>query len=81
MDADLKRLSNPLGRVVEGENSNSSDDKKLFVDNLHFSPLKIHVSFSMHGAKASEQLLAEYPLADFLLQILNLAEVQDVILK
>ena len=34
----------------------------------------------MHGAEADEQLLAEYPLADFLLQILNLAEVQDVIL-
>ncbi|CAF3467390.1 unnamed protein product [Rotaria sp. Silwood2] len=35
----------------------------------------------MHGAKASEQLLAEYPIVDFLLQILNVAEVQDVILK
>jgi hypothetical protein len=35
----------------------------------------------MHGADASEQLLAEYPIADFLLQILNVAEVQDVILK
>ena len=35
----------------------------------------------MHGSKASEQLLAEYPLADFLLQMLNIAEVQDVILK
>jgi hypothetical protein len=35
----------------------------------------------MHGAKASEQLLAEHPLVDFLLEILNIAEVQDVILK
>jgi hypothetical protein len=35
----------------------------------------------MHGSSPSEQLLAEYPLADFLLQILNLAEVEDVILK
>ena len=31
--------------------------------------------------KQREQLLAEYPLADFLLQMLNIAEVQDVILK
>ncbi|CAF3964907.1 unnamed protein product, partial [Rotaria sp. Silwood1] len=35
----------------------------------------------MHGAKASEQLLAEYPIVDFLLQILNVVEVQNVILK
>jgi hypothetical protein len=35
----------------------------------------------MHGAKPSEQLLAEYPMGDFLLQTLNVAEVQDVILK
>ena len=35
----------------------------------------------MHGSKANDQLLAEYPLVDFLLQILNVAEVQDVILK
>jgi hypothetical protein len=35
----------------------------------------------MHGSKPSQQLLTEYPLADFLLQLLNLAEVEDVILK
>ncbi|CAF1671624.1 unnamed protein product, partial [Adineta ricciae] len=40
-----------------------------------------HVSFSMHGSKASEELLAEYPLVAFLLQTLNVAEVQDVILR
>ena len=48
---------------------------------IFFFFIKIHVSFSMHGSKASEQLLAEYPIVDFLLQILNVAEVQDVILK
>jgi hypothetical protein len=74
MERDLKRLSNS----IEDENQN---EKQIYFDNLHLSPLKIHVSFSMHGSKASEQLLAEYPLADFLLQILNIAEVQDVILK
>lgn len=35
----------------------------------------------MHGSGANEQLLAEYPLVDFLLQTLNVAEVEDVILK
>lgn len=35
----------------------------------------------MHGSKANELLLAEYPIVDFLLQVLNVAEVQDVILK
>ena len=35
----------------------------------------------MHGSQANEQLLAEYPIVDFLLQVLNVAEVQDVILK
>ena len=35
----------------------------------------------MHGSEANDQLLAEYPIVDFLLQILNVTEVQDVILK
>jgi hypothetical protein len=35
----------------------------------------------MYGSSPDENLLAEYPTADFLLQILNVAEVQDVILK
>jgi hypothetical protein len=35
----------------------------------------------MHGAKPTEELLAEYPLVGFLLQTLNVAEVQDVILR
>ena len=35
----------------------------------------------MHGSEGNDQLLAQYPLVDFLLQILNVAEVQDVILK
>jgi hypothetical protein len=33
----------------------------------------------MHGSSASEQLLAEYPIVDFFLQILNIAEVQHVL--
>ena len=35
----------------------------------------------MHGSKASEELLIEYPLVVFLLQTLNVVEVQDVILR
>ncbi|CAF1119382.1 unnamed protein product [Rotaria sp. Silwood1] len=44
-------------------------------------PEKIHVSFSIHDSKSSEQLLAEYLLVDFLLEILNIVKIQDVMLK
>jgi hypothetical protein len=43
MDADLKRLSNPLERIMKGENSNSSNEQKLSFDNLHLSPLKVNL--------------------------------------
>ena len=81
MTTDFDRLKNPLERYGNGQTDNQSVQTKIYFDNLHLSPLKIHVSFSMHGAKASEQLLAEYPIVAFILQILNVAEVQDVILK
>jgi hypothetical protein len=35
----------------------------------------------MHGTNPTDELLAEYPLVGFLLQTLNVAEVQDVILR
>ena len=35
----------------------------------------------MHGSKPSSELLAEYLLVGFLLQTLNVKEVQDVILR
>ncbi len=35
----------------------------------------------MYGAKPSEKLLEEYPFVDFGLRLLNVAEVQDAILK
>jgi hypothetical protein len=35
----------------------------------------------MHGRKPSDQILVEYPFAEFLLELLNIAEVQDVVLK
>ena len=37
--------------------------------------------FSLHGANQSGDLLAAYPLVAFLLQTLNVTEVQDVILR
>jgi hypothetical protein len=43
MDADLKRLSNPLEQIMKGENSNSSNEKNLSFDNLHLSPLKVNL--------------------------------------
>jgi hypothetical protein len=35
----------------------------------------------MHGSKASEELLSEYPLVGFIFHTLNVAEVQDIILR
>jgi hypothetical protein len=35
----------------------------------------------MHGSKPSKEVLVEYPLVEFLLQTLNVAEVQDVIFR
>ncbi|CAF1065734.1 unnamed protein product [Adineta steineri] len=81
MDLDLKRIDKPLETILKGETNKGLQETQIYFDNLHLSPLKIHVSFSMHGAKPSEQLLAEHPLVDFLLQMLNVAEVEDVVLK
>ncbi|CAF1170061.1 unnamed protein product [Rotaria sordida] len=81
MDSDLKRIHKPLKAITEAQSNSLPAEPKIYFDNMHLSPLKIHVSFSMHGTGKNEQLLAEYPLVDFLLQILNVAEVQDVILK
>ncbi|CAF1173038.1 unnamed protein product [Adineta ricciae] len=81
MESDLKRIERPLAILSNEGTDNTSQETKIYFNDLHLSPLKIHVSFSMRGSKADQLLLAEYPLADFLLQLFNLAEVQDVILK
>ncbi|CAF1398617.1 unnamed protein product [Adineta ricciae] len=81
MNRDITLLHKPLESFVKADTYKSSSETLIYFDHLHLSPLKIHVSFTMHGSKPDKQLLAEYPLADFLLQILNLAEVQDVTLK
>lgn len=81
MVTDLEQIQKPLAGLIKAQIDTPSGEAEMLFEHLHLSPLKIHVSFSMHGAKPSEELLAEYPLVEFLLQTLNVAEVQDVILR
>ncbi|CAM4802673.1 unnamed protein product [Rotaria magnacalcarata] len=82
MNTDLEQIQKPLNAIIKAQIESPSSETEMFFDNIHLSPpLKIHVSFSIHGSKSSEELLAEYPLVGFLLQTLNVAEVQDVILR
>lgn len=81
MDADLEQVKKPLVEIIKAQIDTPTGETEMIFDHIHLSPLKIHVSFSMHGAKPTEELLAEYPLVGFLLQTLNVAEVQDVILR
>ncbi|CAF4006334.1 unnamed protein product, partial [Adineta steineri] len=81
MDTDLEQIQKPLDAINKALTDSPTGETEMYFDNIHLSPLKIHVSFSMHGSKASQELLAEYPLVAFLLQALNVAEVQDVILR
>ncbi|CAM4829563.1 unnamed protein product, partial [Rotaria magnacalcarata] len=81
MNTDLEQIKKPLYTIIKGQIESPSSETEMLFDNIHLSPLKIHVSFSMHGSKPSEELLAEYPLVGFLLRTLNVAEVQDVILR
>ncbi|CAF0945953.1 unnamed protein product [Adineta ricciae] len=81
MDADLEQIKKPLDVILKAQIDTPSGETKMYFDNIHLSPLKIHVSFSMHGAKPTDELLAEYPLVGFLLRTLNVAEVNDVILR
>ncbi|CAF1260195.1 unnamed protein product [Adineta steineri] len=81
MDTDLEQIQKPLDAIIKALTDSPTGETEMYFDNIHLSPLKIHVSFSMHGSKSSQVLLAEYPLVAFLLQTLNVAEVQDVILR
>jgi hypothetical protein len=42
MDADLKRISNPLETFMKEETDNASKETKIYFDNLHLSPLKVY---------------------------------------
>ncbi|CAF0751812.1 unnamed protein product [Rotaria sordida] len=81
METDLEQIQKPLTAIIKAQTDAPSGETEMVFDNIHLSPLKIHVSFSMHGSKPSEALLATYPLVGFLLRTLNVAEVQDVILR
>ncbi|CAF4656530.1 unnamed protein product [Rotaria sp. Silwood1] len=81
MSSDLEQIQKPFDAIIKSQIDSPSGEIEMFFDNIHLSPLKIHVSFSMHGSNPSEELLNEYPLVGFLLQTLNVAEVQDVILR
>ncbi|CAF1542330.1 unnamed protein product [Adineta steineri] len=81
MDTDLEQIQKPLDAIIKALTDSPTGETEMYFDKIHLSPLKIHVSFSMHGSKSSQVLLAEYPLVAFLLQTLNVAEVQDIILR
>ncbi|CAF4190264.1 unnamed protein product [Rotaria sp. Silwood2] len=81
MNSDLEQIRKPFDTIIKSQIDSPSGETEMFFDNIHLSPLKIHVSFSMHGSNPSKELLNEYPLVGFLLQTLNVAEVQDVILR
>ncbi|CAF3681386.1 unnamed protein product [Rotaria sordida] len=81
MSSDLEQIRKSLDIIIKSQIDSPSGETEMFFDNIHLSPLKIHVSFSMHGSNSSEKLLNEYPLVGFLLQTLNVVEVQDVILR
>ncbi|CAL1260765.1 unnamed protein product [Larinioides sclopetarius] len=63
----------------------SSQEKQLYFDNLHFSPLKVHISFSMTGGSTESNKPTQIH-SDFLNLLLQsvgvtLTEIQDVIFK
>lgn len=64
--------------------SQSLQEQKSFYDLLHFSPLKIHISFSMAAGSSSSSQNASTPnFINVLLQGLGvtLTDMQDVVFK
>ncbi|CAF1256037.1 unnamed protein product [Rotaria sordida] len=81
MDTDLEYTHNSLRAIIKVQTDTPAGETQMYFDNIHLSPLKIHVSFSMHGLKSNDELFAEYPLVRFLLRTLNVGEVKNVILR
>lgn len=77
---DLKLVDVELYEKVSFQ---SLKEKKSFYDLLHFSPLKIHVSFSLAASGGSEQGAATPNFLNVLLQGLGvtLTDMQDVVFK
>lgn len=61
----------------------SSQEQKNFYDILHFSPLKMHVSFSLSGGGPQAQSQSLPPVLNVLMQSLGvtLTDIQDVVFK
>lgn len=61
----------------------SIQQQKSFYDLLHFSPLKIHISFSMASGSSSGQQIEAPNFLNVLLQGLGvtLTDLQDVVFK
>jgi len=64
----------------------SSSDLKNFYDMLHFSPLKVHVSFSMYGgdeAESDKKPQMQWNILSLFLQSVGivLTDIQDVVFK
>lgn len=61
----------------------SIQDQKSFYDLLHFSPLKIHISFSMASGSSPGQTIEAPNFLNVLLQGLGvtLTDLQDVVFK
>ncbi|KAG5886083.1 hypothetical protein JTB14_031769 [Gonioctena quinquepunctata] len=63
--------------------THSIEEQKSFYDLLHFSPFKIHISFSMAAGASSGQNLSTPNFVNVLLQGIGvtLTDVQDVVFK
>lgn len=77
---DLKLVDMELYEKVSFQ---SLKEQKSFYDLLHFSPLKIHVSFSLAASGSSPQGAATPNFINVLLQGLGvtLTDMQDVVFK
>ncbi|XP_049842368.1 LOW QUALITY PROTEIN: intermembrane lipid transfer protein Vps13-like [Schistocerca gregaria] len=79
--ADLKVVEEPLQSHVSMQ---SSQEQKNFYDLLHFSPLKVHLSFSLSGGDSGSNQPTQTPLfLNVLLQSLGVTvtDMQDVVFK
>lgn len=63
--------------------SKSLEEQKSFYDLLHFSPLKVHISFSLMGGAGSSNQSVTPTFVTILLQSLGvtLTDMQDVVFK
>ncbi|XP_037079408.1 vacuolar protein sorting-associated protein 13-like [Pollicipes pollicipes] len=83
VESDLEVATEELSKKVA---IRSLQEQRNFYDNLHFSPLKIHVSFSMTGG-ASSSSGGSPPITSGFINLLlqsvgvTLTEIQDVVFK